>query len=298
VADREPDDEPSQTALTAAAARAAHLIVDEPPAIFSDTFASTLLGDHAEEFISYHRAHGTHPILSTARGQVVCRSRYAEDCLAEAVARGTSQYVILGAGLDSFAYRSELATRVITFELDRPATQRWKREILAAAGIRLPDALRFVPAEFEQPGALIDGLAENGFDLTKPAFVSWLGVTMYLTAHAIGAALADLGSLEPGTELVADHMLPPDQRDEAGNGYAEQVAAVAAQRGEPWLTVLGPADMAALLAGHGFAVIRHVAQHEVGDAATWQRTDSIRPVRLSLLTHAVVAAKPPVSAAP
>jgi O-methyltransferase involved in polyketide biosynthesis len=98
--------QPSLTALTAAAARAAHLIVDNEPVIFADTLAQAMLGERAEELISYHRAHGTHPVLAGARAQVTCRSRYAEDRLAEAIGRGIGQYVLLGAGLDSFAYRS------------------------------------------------------------------------------------------------------------------------------------------------------------------------------------------------
>ena len=98
---------PSQTALTAAAARAAHLIVNQPPRIFTDDLAAALLGQQADEFIGYHRAHGEHPVLSAARAQATCRSRYTEDRLAAAATRGITQYVILGAGLDSFAYRAQ-----------------------------------------------------------------------------------------------------------------------------------------------------------------------------------------------
>ena len=109
--------------MTAAAARAAHLIVDGEPVIFADTVAEAMLGERAEEFIAYHRAYGAHPVLAGARAQVTCRSRYAEDQLARAVRDGIGQYVILGAGLDTFAYRSPLARRVRVFEVDHPATQ-------------------------------------------------------------------------------------------------------------------------------------------------------------------------------
>src|SRR6266487_4000172 len=118
---------PSWTALTAAAARAAHLLVDAEPWIFADTLAARLLGGRAEELLAYHHLNGTHPVLAGARTQVACRSRYAEGRLAAAVEAGTDQYVVLGAGLDSFAYRSPLAARVRTFEVDHPATQSWKR---------------------------------------------------------------------------------------------------------------------------------------------------------------------------
>ena len=125
--------EPSLTALTAAAARAAHLIVDNEPVIFADTLAQAMLGERAEELISYHLAHGTHPVLASARAQVTCRSRYAEDRLADAIGRGIGQYVLLGAGLDSFAYRSPLAGRVRVFEVDHPATQEYKRRVRGVA---------------------------------------------------------------------------------------------------------------------------------------------------------------------
>lgn len=115
--------EPSQTALTAAAARAAHLVVDREPLIFRDTVARALLGDRAEELIGYHREHGDHLILSSARTMTVTRSRYTEDRLADAVRRGVAQYVVLGAGLDTFAYRSPHAERLRVFEVDHPATQ-------------------------------------------------------------------------------------------------------------------------------------------------------------------------------
>src|SRR5262249_50420156 len=136
---------PSQTAMTAAAARAAHLIVDHEPVIFADTLAGPLLGDQADELIMYHRLNGSHLVLAAARCQVAAGSRHTEDSLAAAVGRGVRQYVVLGAGLDSFAYRSPLAGEVATFEVDHPATQEWKRAQLAAAAIALPDTVAFVP---------------------------------------------------------------------------------------------------------------------------------------------------------
>lgn len=125
--------QPSLTAQTAAAARAAHLIVDDEPRIFADTLAEAMLGERAEEFIAYHRAHGTHPVLAGARAQVTCRSRYTEDRLARGIEHGIGQYVLLGAGLDSFAYRSPLAGRVRVFEVDHPVTQEWKRQVAAGS---------------------------------------------------------------------------------------------------------------------------------------------------------------------
>src|SRR5581483_4708452 len=207
---------PSQTALTAAAARAAHLAVDSPPFIFTDSLAAPLLGDRAGELTGYHRQHAAHPILASARAQVICRSRYTEDRLARAVAGGVGQYVILGAGLDSFGYRSALSVRV--FEVDHPATQAWKRRALAGAGIAVPPSVTFVPADLAT-ASLTDALAAGGFDLARPALVAWLGVTMYLSREAIGAVLAAIAALAPGTEVIADYLLPEGLRDEAGDAY-------------------------------------------------------------------------------
>ena len=192
--------QPSFTALTAAAARAAHLVVDGEPVIFADTLALALLGERAEELLSYHTSHGTHPVLAGARAQVTCRSRYTEDALARAVGSGVTQYVILGAGLDSFAYRSGgLAggRRVRVFEVDHPATQDWKRRALAHARVTVPDGVTFVPADLAAD-ALPGLLAAAGFDGSAPALVSWLGVTMYLTGDAIAATLAAVGAPRAG----------------------------------------------------------------------------------------------------
>jgi methyltransferase (TIGR00027 family) len=277
----------STSALTAAAARAAHLIVDQPPVIFADTVALKLLGDEADDLIGYHRAHSAHVVLAGARGQVVCRSRYAEDSLAAAVAAGTRQYVILGAGLDSFAYRSGLSGLVRTFEVDQQETQAAKRARLAAARIPEPENLVFVPVDFEA-ASLAGELISAGLDLSEPAFVSWLGVTMYLTQEALGSTLAEVGTLAPGSQVIADYMLPSALRDDDGNTYVELVAPLSAERGEPWLSFLSPDQMSQLLTSHGLTPIRHVRQRDIGDEATWNRSDALRPKQLSLIAHAVI----------
>jgi methyltransferase (TIGR00027 family) len=291
---------PSQTALFAAAARAAHLIVDREPVIFADELAAILLGEQAEEFISYHRLHGTHLVLSSARAQAVCRSRFTEDHLAAGVRDGVSQYVILGAGLDSFAYRPQPPAggpaargRIRVFEVDHPASQQWKRGRLAAAGIAVPDLVSFVPLDFERD-PLAGRLRQAGFDPDRPALVSWLGVTMYLTSAAISQALAEIGTFAPGTQLITDYMLPAALRDETGNTYAGLVAPTAAERGEPWLTFLAPDDMSALLERHGFGAIAHVRQRDSVPAALWDRTDALRPAVLSVLARATL--RPPAPA--
>lgn len=277
------------SARTAAAARAAHLIVDQPPVIFADTIALRLLGDEAGDLVGYHRAHGSHVVLAGARGQVVCRSRYTEDSLAAAIAAGTRQYVILGAGLDSFAYRSSLSGRVRIFEVDQPETQAAKRASMASAGIPEPGNVVFVPVDFEA-AQLAGELVAAGLDRSEPAFVSWLGVTMYLTQEALRRTLTELGSLAPGSEVIADYMLPAALRDEDANTYVELVGPSLAERGEPWLSFLSPQQMSLLLISHGLTPLRQVAQRDIGDETTWNRSDALRPNQLSLIAHAGIRA--------
>ncbi len=279
--------EPSLTALTAAAARAAHLIVDAEPHIFADTLAQPLLGDRADALLAYHRAQGQHPILAGARAQVVCRSRFTEDRLAAAAARGVDQYVILGAGLDTFAYRSALAARVRTFEVDQQPTQQWKKRALADAGITARGDVVLVETDFADD-ALAGALKEAGFDSGRPTFVSWLGVSMYLTADAIGNTLDVVASSASGSELVTDYMLTDDLQDDAGRLYAQQVSAVAAQHGEPWRSAFSPKQMSDLLLAHGLVVREQADQAHAVDAALWDRTDALAPTRLAMLAHASV----------
>jgi O-methyltransferase involved in polyketide biosynthesis len=308
-------EEPSVTALMAAAARAAHLTVDDEPLIYRDTLAHAFLADRADELIGFHRAHGTHVVLAGARANVTVRGRYTEERLAAAARRGTTQYVILGAGLDSFAYRSPLAARVRTFEVDHPATQRWKRRTLAGAGIAPAGRVTYVETDFEThtgPNAGTDGAAgspagtpagslagqliRGGLDPARPALVSWLGVTMYLTRAAIGRTLAAVARLAPGTELIAEYMVPEDLRDEAGQAYAELVAPVAAERGEPWLTLMRPGDMSALLDKNGFGPVTHIPQREAVEDRLWDRTDSLGPASLCWLADASVRRARPETA--
>jgi len=271
----------------AAAARAAHLIVDDEPRIFADPLAAVLLGDQADELVSYHTLHGTHPVLSGARAQVACRGRYAEDALARAVAAGVSQYVILGAGLDSFAYRGGLAGRLRVFEVDHPASQDFKRSALRAADIPVPGNVRFVPADLVT-GSLGQCLNAAGFDASVPAVIAWLGVTMYLTAEAVAATMTAVGGFAPGSELIADYMLPEDSRDEAGALYGRLVAQASAERGEPWRSCFTPQEIAELARGCGLSSARSVRQRDAIPAGLWRRTDSLRPADLAVLFHGTV----------
>jgi methyltransferase (TIGR00027 family) len=276
---------PSMMALTAAAARAAHLLVDDEPPIFTDSLAEAVLGDRAGPLIGYHRQHGRHEVLTAARAMVTSRSRYTEDRLADAVSDGVRQYVLLGAGLDTFAWRSPLASQLTVIEADQPGTQRWKRDRVDQAGLRARGEVRFAAADLTS-GGLDRELARAGLDLSRPAVFGWLGVLMYLDQEALGGALAALGRCAPGTELVAEYLVPDDLQDEHGRTYTRMVAPVAAGQGEPWRTFLRPEDMAALLSAHGFAVLADVSLRDTMAAGGWDRADGLRPPVLSRLVHA------------
>jgi methyltransferase (TIGR00027 family) len=275
----------SRSAFTSAAARAAHLVVDSPPVILADTLAAALLGDRAEDLIGYHRRHGDRPVLAGARAQTVVRGRFVEDLLARA---GFRQYVLLGAGLDSFAYRSPLAGTVRVFEVDAAVTQAAKRRALAAAGIGAPSTVSYVAADLAVD-PVRDRLCDHGFDPAEPALVAWLGVVMYLDAGAIDRTLAAVAGFAPGTTLVFDHMLPAGLRDADGDAYVTQVAPATAEWGEPWRTFLAPHEAAALLRRHRFASVAHTDQRDAVPPELWHRTDPLRPTRLSVLTTATVS---------
>ncbi|MGW5646997.1 class I SAM-dependent methyltransferase [Saccharopolyspora sp. NPDC003752] len=275
--------ETSRTALLAAAARAAHVLVDAEPHIFADPLAVPLLGEQAEELLGYHRFSGEHPILRGARAQAVIRCRYTEERLAAATRNGIAQYVILGAGLDTFAYRNELGVRV--FEVDHPVTQHWKRDLLENAGITIPGPASHVAVDFESD-SLGDALVAAGFDPARPAFISWLGVTMYLTRDSIHETLATIGRFASGTQLVTDYVVSEELRDAVGREYAEAVAQVAGEGGEPWLSYFTPDEMAALLRDCGLTAVDDVDQRNAIDPELWHRRDGLSPSTLSRLVHA------------
>jgi len=268
----------SQTALKAAAGRAAHLLVDHPPYLLDDPVAVRMLGDRADELVDRHRLDGSNPVLAAARAQVTARTRFTEDRLAAA---RLDQYVLLGAGLDSFAHRSPLAGSARVFEVDHPETQEYKKSVAPSGPVN------YVPVDFETDG-LLDRLTEAGFDPARPALVGWLGVSAYLELPDIERLLAVVGTFAPGTEIVAEHMLPGGHRDAAGDSYVEAIEPTVVASGEPWRSLLSTADMADMLRRNGFGTVRAVEQQDWVDAALWDRSDGLAPIRVSMLAHAVV----------
>jgi len=197
--------EPSRTALAAARHRAAHQLL-EHGSIFADPLAVRILGDEASN-ITQEAEHN--PSGRRMRIFIAVRTRFAEDALAAAVERGVRQLVVLGAGLDTYAYRGVMRERLRVFEVDHPATQAWKRQRLAEAAIPVPSRLTFAPIDFERE-TLAAGLDAAGFDPAQQTFFTWLGVVPYLTEEAVWSTLGFIASLPNGAHVVFDYSDPPD----------------------------------------------------------------------------------------
>jgi methyltransferase (TIGR00027 family) len=246
---------PSQTALAAATHRATHQIL-ENGRIFADPLALRILGGRpeAEDDVSKRRI----------RIFIAVRTRFAEDCLAEAVARGVRQLVILGAGLDTYAYRSPFADRLRIFEVDHPATQAWKRERLKAAAIPVPDYLSFVPVDFERE-TLAQGLSSAGFDVAKETFFTWLGVVPYLREGLVWSTLGFIGSLPNGAHVVFDYSNPPDSLPADRRREHEERAMRVAQVGESWVTYFESDMLRAKLTALGFSGIEDLGPRQMAE---------------------------------
>jgi methyltransferase (TIGR00027 family) len=205
--------QPSRTALGAAGLRAAHQVLDGA-AIFKDPLALRILGADADALVREAETE-TNRFRQRLRWFIAVRSRIAEDALAATVKRGVRQLVVLGAGLDTTAYRPLPSQDLRIFEVDHPATQTWKRERLAEAGIPLPASLTFVPVDFER-ATLTEGLGAAGFDPSQQTFFTWLGVVPYLTDDAIFSTLGFIAGLPGGAHVVFDYVNPPDTMTEPG----------------------------------------------------------------------------------
>lgn len=242
---------PSRTALGTARLRAVHQVL-EKGAIFADPLALRILGADAETLLADAE---TNTQKRGLRLFIAVRARFAEDALAQAVAKGVSQLVILGAGLDTYAYRAGFGDRLRIFEVDHPATQDWKRQLLGAAAIPIPSALTFAPIDFESE-TLGDGLRAAGFDPAQPTFFTWLGVVPYLTQPAIDATLDFIARLPGGGSVVFDYANPTDTIADAGARAAhEALAQRVAKLGEVLKTYFETDALHAKLAELGFGAI-------------------------------------------
>ena len=248
---------PSRTALAAASHRAAHQILDRA-SIFSDPLALRILGEDAADL---QRADEDDPSRRRMRMFIAVRTRFAEDALAAAIARGLRQMVVLGAGLDTYAYRTANQT-VRVFEVDHPATQAWKRERLAVAAIDVPASLTFAPIDFERE-TLAEGLAAAGFDRTAETFFTWLGVVPYLTPQAFWSTIRFTVGQTGGAHVVFDYSNPPESLSPEMREEHERRAARVAELGEAFLNFFDTSELHAGLRAAGLTEIEDLGPREI-----------------------------------
>lgn len=272
---------PSRTALKVAIRRAAHQLADDPP-VLVDPIAVRLIGDEYKRDMERAR----HRVARDFRAYLASRSRYAEDRLAEVVARGVRQYVVLGAGLDTFAYRNPWPDLRV-FEVDYPATQEWKRGLLAEAAIAEPENLTFAPVDFEKK-TLLDGLTEAGFDRAQPTYFSWLGVTPYLTMGAFRATLEVLATFSSGSAVTFDYSFPPTSLSPARQAIYTRLARKLAESGESMRLFFAPTEIDAEMGRCGFKIWEQVGAVQLNEMYFRGRADGLwlSPVRIGRLVTA------------
>ncbi|HXC33105.1 MAG TPA: class I SAM-dependent methyltransferase [Verrucomicrobiae bacterium] len=250
--------QPSRTALSAAAHRAAHQILEQGR-IFADPLAVRVLGQDVETIV---REATERPTNLRMRLFIALRTRVAEDALAAAVERGASQLVVLGAGLDTFAYRSPFGERLRIFEVDHPDTQEWKRRRLQAAAIPIPNHLTFAPIDFERQ-TLADGLASAGFDPKRQTFFAWLGVVPYLTQDAIWSTLGFIANLPGGAHVVFDYSDPPESLSAEVRAFHDTHAARTQAVGELWISYFEAASLRSKLISIGFREVEDLGPPQI-----------------------------------
>ena len=234
--------------------RAAHQLLDTP-LIFEDPFALRILPEDAAAGLLGPGGREEHPIARGLRAFMAARSRFAEDQGAEAIGRGVRQYVLLGAGLDTFAWRNPHERHgVRIFEVDHPATQAWKRELMRRAKLPEPAMTTYVPVDFEHQ-RLAECLAEAGFSVAAPAFFSWLGVVPYLTLEAFRSTLDFLGNMAAGSGIVFDYGRPREALGVSERLMLDWLAARVRDAGESFQLLLEPEDIESELARVGWKVV-------------------------------------------
>lgn len=247
--------EASRTALVTAYLRAAHQIFDAKPLILDDPVAMQLLGQGAEQRIRDAVERYQTPAAMALRSHVVLRSRYAEDRLSAAVRRGVSQYVIVGAGFDTFALRQpHWASALTVIEVDHPNSQVAKRSRIRTAGMQIPANVVFADVDFEHD-SLRDGLLRHGISISAATLFSWLGVTMYLTEAAIDATLESMAAFPEGSEVVLTYLEPPGNGPQASASESSRLARRVADSGEPFVSYFDEAAVEEKLLMAGFSSV-------------------------------------------
>ncbi len=267
--------QPSRTALRVALRRAAHQLVDAPPLVFSDPFAVAILGEEGAEEVRRTPDTARKPFSAALRSWMVARARLAEDVLAKAAAERSDalQYLVLGAGLDTFSLRNPYP-HVQVFEVDHPATQAWKRERLALARLSLPSSAHLVPVNFETQ-SLESQLVGAGFNPNLATVTAWLGVVPYLTPDAFRATCRVLGSFAPGSHIVFDYGQPRAVLPPVEQLMHDSLAARVAQAGEPFQLFFTPAALAKEIRRHGLKVVKDLGSQELNAEYFAHRTDGL-----------------------
>jgi methyltransferase (TIGR00027 family) len=266
---------PSKTANRVAMRRAAHQLLDNPK-VLDDPFAVSILSPESRANLTDEPSFMPAIAARYMRAFMVVRSRFAEDELARAVERGATQYVILGAGLDTFAYRNpypEPALRV--FEVDHPDTQAWKRERLATASIAVPSSLTFAPVDFERC-TIGEGLQAAKFDAGKMTFFSCLGVIMYLTRQAAISTLKFIASMPKGSGVVFDYSVARESLNVLQRIALDRLMRRVEAAGEPFRLFFDPAALASELRGFGFTLLDDLGVDEINERYFANRTDGLR----------------------
>jgi methyltransferase (TIGR00027 family) len=289
----------SATAVISAMLRAAHLFMDGEPKILRDELASALSGANeisirsiTDEAVQRNGAKSgierSQFWMRALRSIMVMRSRFVEDEVTSLAENGISQYVVLGAGLDSFALRRpDLAGLLRIFEVDHPQTQLWKRARIADLKLDLPPHLVFVPVDFEQQ-SLSEELSAAGYKVDAPGYFCWLGVTQYLTVQAIDSILEQVSKLAPRTEITFEYTLPDSLLDEEQKNYVAFCKSGAAERGEPWLSFFTPEEISNKLERLKFSRIMHLDLRQASARYFSNRSDQLRCPEAHRLVTALV----------
>ncbi|CAL8477811.1 class I SAM-dependent methyltransferase [Caballeronia sp. S22] len=266
---------PDSTAARVAMWRALHAEADAPPHVLEDPIGLELLAPNA----NWRERGDMNPQFTRPfRASIVARARFIEDLVTEALDRDVAQYVILGAGLDSFAQRRpEIAARLNIFEVDPPGPQAWKRRRLIELGYGVPERLHFVPVDFEAGESWREKLVQNGFDESRPAIVVSTGVSMYLTKEANAATLREVAGFASGSTFAMTFLLPIELADPDVRPGLEMAEKGARASGTPFISFFTPAQIKALAHDAGFKDARHVSAEDLTQRYFANRTDGLRP---------------------
>lgn len=266
---------PDSTAVRVSMWRALHVLIDPPPHVLEDEIGLRLAAPDE----GWRGRPDMDPRTSRPfRASIVARARFIEDLIVEQASRGVRQYVILGAGLDTFAQRRpEIASRLRVFEIDRPGPQAWKRQRLIDLGFGIPEWLRLVPVDFESGGSWWERLAAEGFDRHEPALVASTGVSMYLSRDANAATLRLVAAFAPSSTFAMTFLLPPEAADPEVRSAIQFAVKGARASGTPFIGFFTPGEILSLAREAGFTGVEHVSGATLGERYFAGRSDGLRP---------------------